>query len=305
MLAVACGGPRISKQEGAALIESAPAFKSSKVVYVPRIVAIPADGIGSSMATRQGEALTVIEIASVDPVVAVLRARDWVTIEDFVSAVPNSVVEPPKPAEDSTTQQDSSKSSDSTKAQHDSSKAGKDTSRKAPPPAPRLNESHTSPPPAPPLAQAWVHTLRVTPRPHLQSSDLVPDDGEDNPESPRVNYGTRPVSRTPGWTLAVGSRELMRVLEVLPYTPAHGEPRGEIQIDFVWRWRSTKVGAPFDAESAEFQSLPREVQQAALTGSITMDGTTHWSRATLAREGASWKVTNVNWSYGDDKPHNW
>jgi hypothetical protein len=31
----------------------------------------------------------------------------------------------------------------------------------------------------------------------------------------------------------------------------------------------------------------------------------HWSRATLAREGTGWKVTSVNWAYGDDKPHNW
>jgi hypothetical protein len=155
----------------------------------------------------------------------------------------------------------------------------------------------------PPLAQQWVHTLRVTPRAQLQQADLTPDDGDDNPEAPRVMYNARPVGRTPGWTLAVGSRELLRVLDVSSYTPAHGEPPGELYVEFVWHWRSTKTGAPFDTESAEYESLPHEVQQAAITGGVTMDATNHWSRATVARDGTSWKVTSVDWAYGDDKPH--
>lgn len=307
MFVVACGGPRIPKQTAATIIESAPAFKTPKVVYVPRLVTIPADGIGASMATRQGEALTIVEIASVDPVAAVLRARDWVAIEDFVSAVPSSVVEPVKPDSlppDSTkAHNDSTKTrADSTKTPSDSTKPTRDSAKKAPPPPP---EKYTSPPPQAPWAQQWVHTIRITPRPHLQSSDLAPDDGEDSPDVPRV-YGGRPVNRTPGWTLTTGRRELVRILEVLPYSPAHGEPPGEVQVDFLWHWRATHTGAPFDEESAEFESLPHEVQQAALTNSITLNSTNHWSRATLARDGASWKVTNVNWSYGDDKPHpNW
>jgi hypothetical protein len=50
--------------------------------------------------------------------------------------------------------------------------------------------------------------------------------------------------------------------------------------------------------------LPKEVQQAALAGSITIDTSIpHWSRATLLREPTGWKVTSVDWTYGDDKPH--
>jgi hypothetical protein len=303
LLAVACGGPRISKQVAASAVEAAPLFKTPKVVYVPRLVAIPADGIGASMATRQGEALTLNEIALVDPVVAVLRARDWVTVEDFVSAVPGSVVEPVKP---DTAAKDSTKApNDSTKAHTDSTKSESDSTKKAAPPPRQRETPPTSPPPQPPLAQQWVHTIRITPRPHLQTSDLAPDDGEDNTDSAPVVYGGRPMNRTPGWTLAVGARELVRVLDVISYAPAHGEPPGEAQIDFLWRWHSTRTGAPFDMESAEFQSLPHELQQAAISGSVTIDGTTHWSRATVVRNGASWKVTSVNWAYGDDKPHNW
>lgn len=255
------------------------------------------------MAARQGEALTLIEIASIDPVVGVLRARDWVTIEDFVSAVPGSVVEaPPPPVADSTKPDSSKTRGDSTKAVNDSTKTPQPPKRS--PPKATLDQTHTSPPPAPPLAQQWVHTLRVTPRPNLQSSDLAPDDGEDSPE-PRITYSGSAVARTPGWTLAIGARDLIRILDVIAYSPAHGEAAGDLQVDFLWHWRPTKVGDPFDTESAEFESLPREVQQAALTGSITMDGSTHWSRATLARDGKSWKITRVDWTYGDDKPHTW
>jgi hypothetical protein len=303
----ACGGPKVSKQKSGAIIETSPAFKTTRVVYVPRVIAIPADGITSSTATREGEALTITQIASVDPVVAVLRARGQATIEDFVSAVPGSEVFPTKPADSTAT--DSSKSkNDSTKSPSDSTKQQGDTVKKhvAVPP-PRLDEPRSSPPPKPPLAQAWTHTLRITPRPQIvQSSDLTPDDGEDNPESPRVAYGGRPIPRTPGWELAIGTHELMRILDVATYTPSHGEPPGEVIVDFLWRWKSTKTGAPFDTESGEYQSLPGEVQQAAITGGVVINTSLpHWSRATLAREGTGWKVTSVNWAYGDDKPHNW
>jgi len=302
MLAAGCGGPRISSRAATAIIEGAKEFKAAKIVYVPHLVAIPADGLGASMATKQGEALTLTEIAAVDPVVAVLRARDRVSIEDFVSAVPGSELTPQPATPDSVAKRDSTKSpKDSTKAVPDSTKAALDSARRST--RPRLDEPHTSPPPQPPLAQAWTHTIRVTPRPQLQSAELLPDDGDDNPETPRVVYPGRPMNRTPGWTLAVGTREVTRILDVIAYTPTHGEPAGEAQIDFVWRWHATKPGAPFDEESAEFQSLPREVQQAALTGQITVNGTNHWSRATVTRDGKLWRVTGVNWSYGDDKPH--
>src|SRR5207248_3199244 len=82
-----------------------------------------------------------------------------------------------------------------------------------------------------------VHTLRVTPRAQLETSELTPDDGEDNPEAPRVAYSTQPIGRTPGWTLSVGTREFMRVLEIGSYTPAHGEPQSDTRVDFLWRWR--------------------------------------------------------------------
>jgi hypothetical protein len=313
VLASACGGPRISKQKATAILEASTAFKSPKVVYIPRVLAIPADGIVSSTATREGEALNIIQIASVDPVVAVLRARDRVGIEDFVSAVPGSnlLAPPPKPKEDTTAADSTDSPNDSTQSAKDSTKSRRDTT-KAPgdsvkhhvaKPTPRLDDPRTSPPPEPPLAQAWVHTLRVTPRPELLSDELAPDDGDDNPESPRVTYNTRPVGRTPGWTLAVGTREMIRILEIGSYTPARGDPPGEARVDFLWRWRPTKPGAPFDTESAEYQSLPGEVQQTAIVGGVTLDTSNpRSSRAYLARDGAGWKVTSVDWNYGADRP---
>lgn len=300
--AVACGGPKIARKDAAVVIQNDADFKSAKRIYLPRKIAIPADGLGASAAARQGEALNIIQIASIDPVVAVLRARDQVTIEDFVSAVPGSEVYPAK--EDSTAKKDTTAVSplDSARAA-DSLK--RDTTKKEPSkPEPKKEEQYTSPPPAPPLAQAWVHTLRMTPRPELGGSDLEPDDGEDSPESPRSTYGGAQVGRTPGWSINIGAREFLRMLDASSYAPAPGQPKGQLQVDFLWRWKATTVGGLFDVESAEFQSLPREVQQAAVSGSITIDTSVlHWSRATLEREPTGWKVTGVDWTYGDDKPH--
>ncbi|HKW11389.1 MAG TPA: hypothetical protein VJO33_13485 [Gemmatimonadaceae bacterium] len=294
LLLAACGKPKISKDAAAVLVQKSAPFQTAKLLYLPRVLAIPSDGIMSSSATREGEALTITQIASVDPVVAVLRARDLVAIEDFVSAVQSSIVEPVKPPEDTAA------SSDSSKSPNDSLKALKEAAKH---PRPRFDETHTSPPPVAPLAQAWVHTLRVTPRSPLQTAELVADDGDDNPESPRVNYSGRPIARTPGWTLATGAREFLRALDVGNYSPMRGQPPGEMTIDFVWRWRPTKPGAPFDTESAEFQSLPPELQQSANGGGITMDTSRpHMSRAYLARDGTGWKVTGIDWTFGDDKP---
>lgn len=303
LAAVGCGGPRISRVDAAAVVKADPAYKAAKIVYLPRLVDIPADGLGASAAARMGEALSMIQIASVDPVVAVLRARDQVTIEDFVRAVPGSEVYP--------TNDDSAAKKDSTPAVSplDSARAAdslkSDSTRRDTVKAPaKKQDQYTSPPPAPPLAQAWVHTLRVTPRPSIGGDDLEPDEGDDNPESPRSNYGGTSVTRTPGWTIAIGARDFLRVLGVSSYTPGPGQPKGEAQVDFLWRWKSTHDGAPFDVEGAEFQSLPREVQQAALSGAVTIDTSVpHWSRATLQRDPTGWKVTNIDWTYGDDKPH--
>jgi hypothetical protein len=312
VIATGCGGPRISKQKAAAILAASNAYKAPKLVYVPRVLAIPADGIVASSATREGEALTITQIASVDPVVAILRARDRVGIEDFVSAVPGSnMLAPPPPTQDSTASDTTKSPNDSSRSVGDSTRRGDSTRARddsarhhiAKPP-PRLNNPSTSPPPSPPLAQAWVHTLRVTPRPELRTDELAPDDGDDNPESPRVTYNSRPVGRTPGWSLAIGSREMIRVLEIGPYTPTRADPPGEARVDFLWRWRPTKPGAPFDTESAEYQSLPGEVRQAAIDGGVILDTSNpRWSRAYLARDGAGWKVTTVDWNYGADKPH--
>jgi len=319
-LVAACGGSRVAKMNAAAkAIQGSADFKAAKLVYVPRQISIPAEAIPGSAATREGEALTITQIASVDPVIAILRARDRVAIEDFVSAVPGSIVVPIKtdPKADSakadsaradSLKKDSTRIANDTTLSDSERAARMDSTKRAhkPPPKPplSLNETHTSPPPAPPLAQAWVHTLRVTPRAQLQGSELAIDDGEDNPESPRTSYNTtQPIGRTPGWTLAVGAREFVRVLEVGSYKPSLGDPPGEAQVDFLWRWKATKSGVFFDTEGAEFESLPHEVQQAAQAGTVTVDPTIHWARATLARDGASWKVTSVRWAYGDDKPH--
>jgi hypothetical protein len=297
----ACGGPRISRQDGGAVVAADPSFKSAKLVYLPRTIAIPADGLGASAAARQGEALSIVQVASVDPVVAILRARDQVMIEDFVSAVPGSEVYP--------TKQDSAVKPDSTPLSPlDSARAAdslkRDTTRKDAPKPPKKEDQYTSPPPAPPLAQAWVHTLRMTPRLQLGGGDLQPDDGEDTPEAEHMLYSGARVSRTPGWTINIGARDLIRVLDISTYSPGAGQPKGEAQVDFLWRWKATPTGVMFDVESAEFQSLPKEVQQAALAGSITIDTSNpHWSRATLLREPTGWKVTSIDWTYGDDKPH--
>jgi len=311
----ACGSQPLSNEKAAAAIQAAAELKAGQVLYLPRVLAIPAEGIGNNSASREGEALNIIQIASVDPVVAVLRARDRVSIEDFVSAVPGSVVIP-VPKADSASDTTAAKKDTTHKSPLDSArdariadsiaKAGGDTAKPKPKPKPiSLNEPHTSPPPVAPFAQAWVHTLRMTPRPELQGSELTADDGDDNPEAPRAAYITaKPVGRTPGWVLLVGSREFMRILQVSAYTPSRIEPAGDARVDFLWRWRPTRPGTLFDTESAEFQSLPAEVQQAALTGAITLDASTvHSARATLSRDGASWKVTSVNWMFGDDKPH--
>ena len=55
-VATACGGPKIKSKVAAKVVEDAPIFKSPKVLYVPRTLAIPADGIMSSSATREGGA---------------------------------------------------------------------------------------------------------------------------------------------------------------------------------------------------------------------------------------------------------
>jgi len=308
----ACSHEKIPRTEASAVIQASTSFKSSKVVYVPRVVSIPAEEIGGSVSTREGEALTITEIASVDPVVGLLRARGQVSIEDFVSPVASSIVRPPNPdsvradsiRKDSTAKADSAKADTTKKANPDSAKGNVGTPVTVTPPKPFLNNSQTSPPPQPPLARQWVHTIRVTPNQLPEMTDLSVDDGSDFEDSPRPDYTGRPIGRIPGWTLAVAGREFIRVLEVADRVPARDGPAGDIVVDFLWRWRPTRAGALFDADGPEFQSLPRELQQAVQASSLTLDASTpQWSRATLARDTKGWRVTFIDWSYGAGKPH--
>ena len=304
----ACGREKITKPEASAVIQSSTSFKTSKVVYLPRVVAIPAEGMDAgSVSTREGQALTITEIAAADPVVALLRARGQVDIEDFVSAVQSSIVVP-KPKVDSTkkdsTKADSTKADSTKKAQDpDSAKGNVGTPVEAAPPKP-LNTPQNSPPAAPPLAQQWVHTLRITPRQRPEMADLGIDDGSDTEDSPHPVYSGRPIGRVPGWTLPVGSREFVRVLEIAERGTVRDGAPGEITVDFLWRWRTTRAGALFDGDGAEFQSLPKEVQQAVQASELTMDTSTpQWSRATLQRTPKGWRVTLIDWTYGVGKPH--
>src|SRR5439155_16243277 len=158
-----CGQASISKEHAAGVIQSSPGFKRAKVAYVSRVIAIPADGIEEgTKAIREGQALDLTQIAAIDPVIAVLRARDQIGIEEFVSPVPSSIVLPPKrDTLDSAAKVDSVKR-DSVKL--DSARKVEqplDSAVKKPPKPVKLGPT-TSPPPVPPLAQIWVHTLRVT-----------------------------------------------------------------------------------------------------------------------------------------------
>ena len=307
----ACHRDRISLVDASGTIRAAPGFMSPKLAYLPRVVAIPVDGIpAGTAATREGQALSIVQIASVDPVIALLRARDQIEIEDFVSAVQSSIIIP-TPAKDSALAADSAKA-DSNRVKDsarvatpkgDSAKGNVGVPLKPPPPRP-LNEPRTSPPPVPPLAQQWVHTLRVTPRGGPEMGDLAVDDGDYPEDSPPPIYGGRRIGRIPGWTLTLGTREFIRVLDV----PERGVVRegnpGDVVVDFLWRWRPSRAGALFDEDGAEFQSLPKELQQAVLASNLTIDSSTpRWSRATLSRTSNGWRVALVDWEYGEGKPH--
>lgn len=302
----ACDVGKMHKEEAAGLIRQSSPFKTGKLAYVPRVVSIPAELIVGSAASREGEALNLIQIASIDPVVAVLRARDEVEIEDFVSAVPGSVVMPKPPKPDSADSAKAAAKKDSTKSdstKSDSAGVKQDSTIRKPTPPP-LNRPMTSPPPAPPLAQQWVHTLRLTPRARPEMSDLVIDDGSYNEDAPRPTYNDRAVGRIPGWTLPLANRELIRVLAVGGRGSAREAGQDGFWVDFLWRWRSTRAGELFDAEGAEFQSLPTELQQAARNGGLILDTSTPvWSRATFVRGEKGWRVATVDWGYGDGKPH--
>ena len=53
VMLAACGGSRVAKMNAAAkAIEASADFKAAKLVYVPRQIAIPAEAIPNSTATR-------------------------------------------------------------------------------------------------------------------------------------------------------------------------------------------------------------------------------------------------------------
>ena len=309
-----CHRQRLSKENAAGVVQTSPAFQRPMVAYLPRVLAIPADGTDSASASsREGAALTLVQMASVDPVVAVLRARGQVEIEDFVSAVPSSVVIPPKPdstkpdsakAKKDTTKSDSTKS-DSTKKDSASAAPKQDTVRpRQPPPRNTLNQPQMSPLPVAPFAHAWVHTLRMTPRPTLEPTDLAIDEGDDEENAPRPVYSGRAIGRNPGWTVSVGTREFIKVLGVADRGTVRDDAPGDVVVDFLWRWQPTRSGALFDLSGAPFQSLPTEVQKAAQDGGLAFDTSSpHWSRAILARAGSGWRVSKIDWGYGDGKEY--
>lgn len=301
----ACGGPSLSSTDAASALRTSSAFKSAKLAYLPRVIAIPADGLGPSAASREGEAVTLEQLAMVDPVVAVLRARAEVEIEDFVSAAPGAQaaiprLKPPAPPDSVPAAKKDSSRKDSTggPSSADSAalrKAQRDTTTYV------ALTPQTSAPPAPSLTQAWTHTLRVTPAQKLENAQLAPDDGDDNADSPRPVYGGTSVARTPGWTFAIGTRELLKIIDVSDRPRMRDSIPGDVLVEFSWRWRPTAAGALFDAESAEFQSLPRTVQEAAQRGDLRLDAGPQWSRAMLARTPGGWRVTRVEWKYGEGR----
>ncbi|HKO15075.1 MAG TPA: hypothetical protein VJU87_02495 [Gemmatimonadaceae bacterium] len=276
-------GASLGKQRAGEVIRGSAAFTAPKFAHIPRVLSVHAGGgipgsVGA-LPSRAGEMFGLDQMAGVDAAVAVLQARGRVQVEDFLNAVPSAapvVYTPPPPP-------DSGAANDST--------------------APAAAAPVFTPPPS-----EWVHTLRITPRPQLDSALLSPDDGEDDggggadvPASAGMSVTS--VGRTPGWKLAIGTREFGRVLAVYEANGdgVHVDP-DEAVVDFTWHWRLTAAGDAFDGQGPEFQSLPESVQRAAGARGLRLDTSQpQWSRATLRKLGKDWTVKTVDWSYGQGR----
>lgn len=261
------------------MIRSATQFVAPKLAHIPRVLTVRIGGDQPLLpgAAQASEVFGLDQIAAIDAAVAVVKARGEVAIETFVKSVPGPVIYAPPPPV--AAPPDSSAQTDS-----------------GPPPTP-------APPPAPVRGpESWEHTLRITPLPVL-STALSPDEGDDGDDAAAPPATRIPISRAPGWTLTLGTREFVRVLQVHgPNDHTEKVPAGEALVDFFWRWRTAPGAEPFDASSPEFQSLPPTVQRATLDHHVRIDSSQPiWSRAHLKKTPNGWSVAEVDWRYGEGR----
>lgn len=298
-MAAACDpASHIGKKRAADAILASPSFKAPKVAHVPRILSVQVGsaipGSVAATASHAGELFNLDQIATLDAAVAVLQARGRVQVEDFMNPVQQPMSPPvmqpeplpPPPVADSASTRDSSQGDAA--AQRDS--------------AVRLAAAL---PPAPaPVIEDWVHTLRITPRPQLETDLLSADDDDDAESTPTpANPSFSHLGRTPGWKLAIGTRELVKILDIRGAKDDGVQAEeGEAVVDFLWRWRATPAGDAFDAQAPEFQSLPESVRRAAGASGLRMDtAQPQWSRATLRHTPSGWEVKAVDWKYGEGR----
>jgi hypothetical protein len=302
-------GSHLNKEQSATVVRSSALFKSRKYAGIPRVVSVTTGGtvvFDARAASASGEMFGLEQLAKVDPVVAALRARGRVDVEEFVSPVPTERAAPEPPPLNPTAPLPATTGT------------GTQTDTKTPPPAgstpqgatataPATTIQQAAPlPPPPPVStignKGWIHTFRVTPTAKLDADALSIDDGDDDSTQaePMIRSFGPAVLRTPGWKLAIGSREFIKVLDVFDSKDKNVDlAPGELAVDFEWRWRPSSVGDVFDTGSSEFQTLPDVVRQAVKAGGVTLDTAQPlWSRATLHRTPAGWVVKAVDWAYG-------
>ena len=307
----ACGrGGHLSKDQSATVVRSSALFKSRKYAGIPRVVSVTTGGtvvFDARATSTSGEMFGLEQLAKVDPVVAALRARGRVDVEEFVSPVPTERAAPEPPPLNPTAPLPTTTGT------------GTEAGTKTPPPAGANAQGATATtsaaaiqqaapqPPPPPVStignKGWIHTFRITPTAKLDADALSMDDGDDDDSTqaePMIRSFGPAVLRTPGWKLAIGSREFIKVLDVFDSKDKNVDlAPGELAVDFEWRWRPSSVGDVFDTGSSEFQTLPDVVRQAVKAGGVTLDTAQPlWSRATLRRTPTGWVVKAIDWAYG-------
>ena len=286
---------RLGKKRAAETILASASFKAPKLAHLPRVLSVQVGsaipGSVASISSHAGELFNLDQIAALDAAVAVLQARGRVQVEDFMNPVQQVVTAPitqPEPPPPPPTAGDSAGSRDST--------ARRDSAGRAATPLP--------PPPPAPVIEDWVHTLRITPRQQLETDLLSVDDDDDaEPDPTPTNPAFSNFGRTPGWKLAIGTRELVKILDIRSAKDEGVQAEGgEAVVDFLWRWRATAAGDAFDTQAPEFQSLPESVRRAAGASGLRMDtAQPQWSRATLRSTPKGWEVKAVDWKYGEGK----